>query len=196
MATPQAILIISKINKEICVNDKTEWANQKLRNQISEVKTFNKNGYCIFTLFHCLVVSNTLCNNFLLRGLCTLTYSIWLKEQFILADIDGKGRLNEKEVLSVVRQLNEQIPESVIKQRFKVPWKQWCNWFILKWRTLCIWSQVTFHISLNNIHDKLCKLLQVILWITWGLQAGNIQRRTFLRSLITIILIFILICNL
>ncbi|XP_068708108.1 inactive phospholipase C-like protein 1 [Montipora foliosa] len=43
----------------------------------------------------------------------------WLKEQFILADIDGKGRLNEKEVLSVVRQLNEQIPESVIKQRFK-----------------------------------------------------------------------------
>ena len=44
----------------------------------------------------------------------------WLKEQFILADNGGKGRLNEKEVLSVVRQLNEQIPESVIKQRFKV----------------------------------------------------------------------------
>lgn len=43
----------------------------------------------------------------------------WLKEQFILADNGGKGRLNEKEVLSVVRQLNEQIPESVIKQRFK-----------------------------------------------------------------------------
>ena len=37
-----------------------------------------------------------------------------------MADNGGKGRLNEKEVLSVVRQLNEQIPESVIKQRFKV----------------------------------------------------------------------------
>ena len=45
---------------------------------------------------------------------------MWLKEQFILADNGGKGRLNEQEVLSVVRQLNEQIPESVIKQRFKV----------------------------------------------------------------------------
>lgn len=44
----------------------------------------------------------------------------WLKEQFVMADNGGKGRLNEKEVLSVVRQLNEQIPESVIKQRFKV----------------------------------------------------------------------------
>lgn len=43
----------------------------------------------------------------------------WLKEQFVMADNGGKGRLNEKEVLSVVRQLNEQIPESVIKQRFK-----------------------------------------------------------------------------
>lgn len=43
----------------------------------------------------------------------------WLKEQFIMADNGGKGRLNEKEVLSVVRQLNEQIPESVIRQRFK-----------------------------------------------------------------------------
>lgn len=43
----------------------------------------------------------------------------WLKEQFILADNGGKGRLNEQEVLSVVRQLNEQIPDSVIKQRFK-----------------------------------------------------------------------------
>ncbi|XP_067055342.1 inactive phospholipase C-like protein 1 [Acropora muricata] len=43
----------------------------------------------------------------------------WLKEQFILADIGGKGRLSEKEILSVVRQLNEQIPESVVKQRFK-----------------------------------------------------------------------------
>ncbi|PFX30571.1 Inactive phospholipase C-like protein 1 [Stylophora pistillata] len=41
------------------------------------------------------------------------------KEQFVMADSGGKGRLNEKEVLSVVRQLNEQIPESVIKQRFK-----------------------------------------------------------------------------
>ena len=37
-----------------------------------------------------------------------------------MADNGGKGRLNEKEVLSVVTQLNEQIPESVIKQRFKV----------------------------------------------------------------------------
>lgn len=37
-----------------------------------------------------------------------------------MADNGGKGRLNEKEVLSVVRQLNEQIPESVIRQRFKV----------------------------------------------------------------------------
>ena len=44
----------------------------------------------------------------------------WLKEKFILADKGGKGRLNEKEVLSVVGQLNEQIPESVIRQRFKV----------------------------------------------------------------------------
>jgi len=50
----------------------------------------------------------------------SLTLATWLKEQFILADNGGKGRLNEKEVLSVVRQLNEQIPESVIKQRFKV----------------------------------------------------------------------------
>lgn len=49
-----------------------------------------------------------------------MTFTTWLKEQFILADNGGKGRLNEKEVLSVVRQLNEQIPESVIKQRFKV----------------------------------------------------------------------------
>lgn len=37
-----------------------------------------------------------------------------------MADNGGKGRLNEKEVLSVVRQLNEQIPESIIRQRFKV----------------------------------------------------------------------------
>lgn len=50
----------------------------------------------------------------------SLTLATWLKEQFILADNGGKGRLNEKEVLSVVSQLNEQIPESVIKQRFKV----------------------------------------------------------------------------
>lgn len=37
-----------------------------------------------------------------------------------MADNGGKGRLNEKEVLLVVRQLNENIPESVIRQRFKV----------------------------------------------------------------------------
>ena len=37
-----------------------------------------------------------------------------------MADNGGKGRLNEKEVLSVVGQLSEQIPESVIRQRFKV----------------------------------------------------------------------------
>ncbi|XP_015761083.1 PREDICTED: inactive phospholipase C-like protein 1 [Acropora digitifera] len=51
--------------------------------------------------------------------LYSLTFITWLKEQFILADIGGKGRLSEKEILSVVRQLNEQIPESVVKQRFK-----------------------------------------------------------------------------
>ena len=56
----------------------------------------------------------------LLKYTYSLTLATWLKEQFILADNGGKGRLNEKEVLSVVRQLNEQIPESVIKQRFKV----------------------------------------------------------------------------
>lgn len=56
----------------------------------------------------------------LLKYTYSLTLFTWLKEQFILADNGGKGRLNEKEVLSVVRQLNEQIPESVIKQRFKV----------------------------------------------------------------------------
>ena len=44
----------------------------------------------------------------------------WLKEQFILADNGGKGRLNEKEVLTVMKQLNEQIPESIIKLKFKV----------------------------------------------------------------------------
>ena len=49
-----------------------------------------------------------------------MTFITWLKEQFVLADIGGKGRLSEKEILSVVRQLNEQIPESVVKQRFKV----------------------------------------------------------------------------
>jgi len=37
-----------------------------------------------------------------------------------MADNGGKGRLIEKEVLLVVRQLNENIPESVIRQRFKV----------------------------------------------------------------------------
>ncbi|KXJ09691.1 Inactive phospholipase C-like protein 2 [Exaiptasia diaphana] len=41
------------------------------------------------------------------------------KEQFVLADMGGKGRLNEKEVLTVLQQLNAHIPESVVKQKFK-----------------------------------------------------------------------------
>ncbi|XP_032219310.2 inactive phospholipase C-like protein 2 isoform X2 [Nematostella vectensis] len=43
----------------------------------------------------------------------------WLKEQFVLADMGGKGRLNEIEVLTVLRQLKVQIPEVIVKQRFK-----------------------------------------------------------------------------
>ena len=43
-----------------------------------------------------------------------------MKEQFILADNGGKGQLNEKEVLAVMKQLNEQVPESIIKLKFKV----------------------------------------------------------------------------
>jgi len=44
----------------------------------------------------------------------------WLKEQFVLADMGGKGRLNEREVFNVLQQLNADIPESIVKQKFKV----------------------------------------------------------------------------
>lgn len=50
----------------------------------------------------------------------SLTLLTWLKEQFILADTGAKGRLNEKEVLNMLRQLNVRIPETIVKQKFKV----------------------------------------------------------------------------
>lgn len=50
----------------------------------------------------------------------SLTFFTWLKEQFILADTGAKGRLNEKEVLNVLRQLKVRIPETIVKQKFKV----------------------------------------------------------------------------
>ena len=37
-----------------------------------------------------------------------------------MADNGGKGRLNEKEILCVVKDLNVHIPDSVVKQKFKV----------------------------------------------------------------------------